>query len=372
LAASDELLLEELVDYLQDYLIEQQKCWVQHNSVLILNKFARCKKLQDFCFETICGNSKPFITSKTFFSLNKDILYNLLKRDDFQIEDDVAWDCLIKWGIEQTPGLESVKSKWNGEDYEALKKTLNQFIPLIRFVGISPISFLCKIQPYKDIFPDHIYKEVEDFYFKGILPKITNLPPRIGIFESKIIKPKLANIIVNWINKTNHRTINDSYNKFRLIYHKNYFNRIDNSSFKNKCNGQVASLVLIKPLFSHKIFGGYSSIGFNSIRDNNLLHKDGKRKYYYSSDNFIFSFEDGEDTQNMKISRVLNHSKAILDQYNNGFNFGDTLYMEDDDLFVNNKYDGNYGNYEYNLDTNENFMIEEIEAFIVVKQPFIY
>jgi hypothetical protein len=286
-------------------------------------------------------------------------------------------------GIEQTPGLNGDRSQWSDEDYGALKNALNQFIPLIRFVGISPIDFLCKVQPYKVIFPDHIYKEVEDFYFKGILPKTITLPPRIGIFESKIIKPKLANIIVSWINKKNDRTINDSYYKFKLIYHEDYYG-IDNSSFKNKCNGQIASLVLIKPLFSDKVFGGYSSIGFNSIEDNNLLFKDGKRKYYYSSDNFIFSFEDSEDTQNMKISRVLNHSKAILDQYNNGFNFGDTLYMKDDDLFVNNKYDGNYRNYEYNLDTNENygnyeynldtkgnFMIEEIEAFIVVKQPFI-
>ncbi|RGB42337.1 hypothetical protein C1646_662322 [Rhizophagus diaphanus] len=367
LAASDELLLEELVEYLQDYLIEQKKSWVQQNSVLILNKFASCKKLHNFCFETICENSQPFITSKTFFSLNKDILYSLLERDDFQIEDDVAWDCLIKWGIEQTPGLRnenSVKSNWNDENYEALKNTLNQFIPLIRFVGISPIDFLNKVQPYKDIFPDNIYKEIEDFYFKGVLPTITILPPRIGIFESKIIKPKLANIIVNWINKKDYRTINDSYCKFKLIYHNTNYNRINNHSFKTKCNGQVASLVLIKPLFSKKVFGGYSSIGFNSIGDNNLIFKDGDDKYYYSSDNFIFSFENGDDTQNMKISCVLNHSKAISDEYNYGFNFGGSLYMKNGNLCVNNK----CGNYNDNLGDNGNYMIKEIETFIVDKQ----
>jgi hypothetical protein len=34
-----------------------------------------------------------------------------------------------------------------------------------------------------------------------IFPKITTLPPRIGNFDSKIIKPKLAKIIIKWINK---------------------------------------------------------------------------------------------------------------------------------------------------------------------------
>jgi hypothetical protein len=55
-------------------------------------------------------------------------------------------------GIEQTPGLNGDRSQWSDEDYGALKNALNQFIPLIRFVGISPIDFLCKVQPYKVIF----------------------------------------------------------------------------------------------------------------------------------------------------------------------------------------------------------------------------
>src|ERR1051325_1509572 len=139
LVASDELLLEELFKHVQDHLIKKQTAWVRQNFVLVLHtvfKLSSCKKLQDYCLESICTNPHPFITSKEFPSLDDEILYGLLKRDDLQIEEIVVWDHLMKWGIEQTPGLGSKnkdRSKWNHKDFEALKKTLGKFIPLIRF-----------------------------------------------------------------------------------------------------------------------------------------------------------------------------------------------------------------------------------------------
>ena len=112
-----------------------------------------------------------FITSKSFFSLH-----------DFQI--DVVWDCLIKWGIEQTPGLGSEngdKSKWNDENYKALTKTLDQIFPLIRFVEISRTDFFDKIRPYKTtIILIHIYNEIEKFYYKDTLPKNLSSSVRIN------------------------------------------------------------------------------------------------------------------------------------------------------------------------------------------------
>ncbi|PKK71662.1 BTB-domain-containing protein [Rhizophagus irregularis] len=366
LIASDELLLEELVEYLQEYLIQQQKNWVQQNSVFILNKFASYKKLQDYCLESACEDSQPFITSKNSLLLDKDFLYSILERNDLQIKEIDAWNYLIKWGIEQTPGLESENndvSKWTNENYKNLEKTLRQFIPLIRFTEISPIDFFVKVRPYKDIIPNHIYDEVEDFYYKGIIPETINLPHRVGKIESKIIKSKHANIIINWINKKGLRTINDPHYEFKLIY-RGSDDGINNNSFKNKCKGQIASLVVIKVQGSEKIFGGYSSIGFNSI-GNLLLIKNNKGwPSYYSLNNFIFSFENIKDTHNMKISRVINSSKAILDYYDNGFNFGQgSLCMKYQNLYVNNR----NGIYENNLNTDIVYTIEEIETFNVIR-----
>ncbi|PKY37469.1 BTB-domain-containing protein [Rhizophagus irregularis] len=122
-----------------------------------------CKKLQDHCLESICVDPQQFITSKDFPSIDKDILYRFLERDDLQIEEI---------------------------------KTLNQFIPLIRFSEINSADFFDKVRPYKQIIPQYIYEEIMEFYMKNTLPKTT---PRIRnhYIDSKIIKSKFINIISN-------------------------------------------------------------------------------------------------------------------------------------------------------------------------------
>jgi hypothetical protein len=210
LVTTDELLLEELFEHVQDYLIKKQTAWVQENLFLVLHiafKITRCKILQDYCLEFICSDLvRPFITSENFLLLEKDALYGLLKRDDLHSDEIVIWDSLIKWGIEQTPGLGSENSdrtKWNNENYEALKKTLNQHIPLIRFVGISPAEYFDKVRPYKAIIPNRICEEIEEFYFTGTLLRNTTLPPRNRKrhTEANIIRTKFVSMIMNFFEK---------------------------------------------------------------------------------------------------------------------------------------------------------------------------
>ena len=108
LIASDELLLEELFEYVQDYLIEKQNSWVHENFVLVLSavfKLANGKKLQDYCLESIYKDPLPFMSSKTFPSLNKEFFLGLLKRDDLQVKEAAVWDCgvlnkLLIWEAE--------------------------------------------------------------------------------------------------------------------------------------------------------------------------------------------------------------------------------------------------------------------------------
>ena len=131
LIASDELLLEELFNHIQDYLIQKQASWIREDIFLVMKttlNVANCQKLYEHCITTVCKNPQPFFTSKKFPSLGKDNLFNLLERYDLKIKEIVAWDYLIHWGIEQTPGLGNKninRAKWNQENFEALKETLN-------------------------------------------------------------------------------------------------------------------------------------------------------------------------------------------------------------------------------------------------------
>ncbi len=358
LIASQQLLLKELFKHIQYHLIE---------------------------------NPLPTFYSNDFLSLDKNILLDLLKSDHLQIEEIVAWDCLIKWSVEQTPGLGSKnnnRNKWNHEDFEALKKTLNQFIPFIRFVNISPADFFDKVRPYQTIFPPHIYEEVVEFYFKDTLPKKTTLPPRIGKLVSTIIKPRLASIIANWIdgNDSTVFSYNNKY-KFNLIYSKSR-GGFDRYIFLNRCNGKGPFVILIK-VQSKKIYGGYNP---TADKEEKFEYKDKVDKYKvekvdYShidySHSFIFSFENDQDIHNMKIGRAINTNMFIQDNewtilghgqnlnsrenYSNyyneiNFNFGNHLYISGQNLCLNNC--GNYNDIFNNV--NFSLPIEEIEVFSVV------
>ncbi len=174
---------------------------------------------------------------------------------------------------------------------------MKNFIPLIQFYSIP-----------SDDFYDKVHEKIIEYY-------LVEQPN-----ESEIIKPRIATIIVNWIdrNDSNVLTINCKY-KFTLIYSKSR-DGFDYMAFHNKCNGKEPFIVLIK-LQSKKIYGGYSPIGYALRRG----------QWLTSSDSFIFSFENDQDILNMKIDRVIDES------YEGYFyNFGNHLYIWNQLLCLDN------------------------------------
>src|SRR6266498_2713138 len=120
LLASDELLIEELINFVQNCLIEYQDEWLRNNFVKFLHtvfQLESYKKLQDYWLESICEYPEPFFNSPDFPTLKKTILLELIKRDDLLIEEIELWNCLIKWGLAQTSELKEKSitdlSKWN-------------------------------------------------------------------------------------------------------------------------------------------------------------------------------------------------------------------------------------------------------------------
>src|SRR3954452_10612474 len=108
LVTSDELLIEELVVFVQKYLIEKQTEWLRQNFVEVLHAvfpLINCKQLYDYCLDSICDNPEPFFKSENFLTLEKDIFLELLKRKDLLIDEIELWNHLIEWGITQTSEL---------------------------------------------------------------------------------------------------------------------------------------------------------------------------------------------------------------------------------------------------------------------------
>src|SRR3954463_16656931 len=106
LVASDELLLHELHNAIQDYLLLHKADWLQQNFALIhktVFQLEFSKGLQEFCLETICEEPPVIFKSKDFTNLEEEVLISLLVRSDLDMEEAVIWDHLLEWGIAQNP-----------------------------------------------------------------------------------------------------------------------------------------------------------------------------------------------------------------------------------------------------------------------------
>ncbi|SRR6266511_1510919 len=88
LVISDELLLEELFQYVQTYFIRNETNWIHQNLILVMKtifNLPNYEKLQRHCIASFCENPLPIISSNDFLSLDKGILFSLLKRDNLNI-----------------------------------------------------------------------------------------------------------------------------------------------------------------------------------------------------------------------------------------------------------------------------------------------
>ncbi|PKY15744.1 BTB-domain-containing protein [Rhizophagus irregularis] len=302
LVASDELLIDELVTFIQNYLIENQIEWLINNYVKVIHtifKLESCKHLLDYCLESICNDPEPFFNSPEFLTLEKNILLELIKRDDLQIDEIESWNNIIKWGIAQTSELDNKNitdlDKWNKEDFISLKNTLDPFITHIRFFDISSKDFHNKIRPIKKVLPKTLFEDILSFYLTEIQPE-NSLPPRCGkvTIDSIIIKSNHAAILANWTqrNDANARIPKDKYN-FDLIY-RGSRDGFSITTMRNKCNRKGVTILVIKVRENGIIIGGYNPFG------------------------------DGKNFKKVKISRVTNGKNAIYesDSRNIALNFG--------------------------------------------------
>src|SRR6266498_4075453 len=207
LAAASELSLQELITHLQSFLIENKKNWMEQNFNLIQqtsfenNSFL---KLQNFCKELMSKEPEKIFKSIDFISISEKSLISLIQHENFQMSDIQVWEHVLKWGIAQNPELPSDPSNYSKDDFNALKNTLQQCIPFIKFYNLTSIEFFNKVYPYKKIIP----KELRDNIFKHYLdndhePK--NKPLNISKeISSKSIDPRIitiqhAELISKWI-----------------------------------------------------------------------------------------------------------------------------------------------------------------------------
>ncbi|RIB12030.1 hypothetical protein C2G38_2201794 [Gigaspora rosea] len=302
-----ELLFDELAKHLETHLIETEAHWLRLNFTRIYQKIFQNDKLQElqkWCNDVVVKHPNKVFESQDFSSLQENALVSLICRDDLQMKEVKIWNHIIKWGIDQNPGLPTNPENWSSENFLALKTTLRNCLPHIRYFQISGDDIIDNVRPYKKILEKNLWKDITD---KLISPnrQVSSiiLPPRI------ISTPKLPNrntepfsAVIN----ESHAAEIASWDGFTA------------DSFWKLCNKQKHLVVVIKVKGTDEILGGYNYVGWDYPTS---LYKN-------CNDSFIFSLKNCA-IQNSILSRVIKPEHAIkcLDNFGPLFSGGCDLLM---------------------------------------------
>jgi hypothetical protein len=376
LAAADQLYLQELVDYLQKYLIVNKAEWMeQHFGLTYQTSFQSNSlfELQRFCIERMTKFPQKIFKSFDFTLLFENSLISLIKRDDLQMKETEIWENVLKWGLAQNPTLISDPDTWTDDDFKAMENTLQHCLPLIRFFSLSSEEFVQKVHPYKKLLKPQLYDELFKSYLDStiepnndiLLPRSRNIE---GIIDSKIVNINTVSLISRWIDKMD---INSKFAYTRELYLQYEFKLLLRGSrdgftpkrFHESCNNIPHTVSFIKIRGTEEIIGGYNPFIWKS-------HNDGE--WGETKDSFIFSFKNKNNFKNPILSHVINTDRALF--YHSGcgptFDYDLLLCMEEnDDLGEYDCCKCEPNSYEKKIrDTEDIFSIEDYEVFQIIKK----
>ncbi|GET60585.1 BTB/POZ protein [Rhizophagus irregularis DAOM 181602=DAOM 197198] len=110
LIAANELSLQELIPYLQSFLIENKANWMEQNFNLIYqtsfeNDFF--SELQKYCTDLMTKEPNKIFNSLNFSSIPEKLLITIIQNDNLQMSEIQVWEHVLKWGHAQHPELPS-------------------------------------------------------------------------------------------------------------------------------------------------------------------------------------------------------------------------------------------------------------------------
>jgi hypothetical protein len=397
LVASGELGLLELTNYIQSFLIKRKQTWIEKNiDLLYKTSFENDSflELQNFCNNLILRDPDKLFKSSNFPSIPEKLLLLLLKSDNnHQTKEIQIWENVLKWGIvNNNDELPNNIKDFSKDNFNSLKNTLQQFIPLIKFYNLNSKEFLDKVYPYKKILPkelrenlikhflspngnnndnnnlnhDHnqiLNKQQQQQQSYSINKEINTTTISKEFIDSKIITLKHAELISSWID-SDKLTTTTHYFKLLIRGSRDGFSP---KKFHEICDNQPNTVTIIKVKYKNEILGGYNQIPWNS--DLMMLNDDSSTT---TKNNFIFSFknkdnhDDDDILKNYILSRVKNEKQAINNWFIHGPSFGDGDLTLSGDKYYNDNY-CKKSSYEKSIrETESKFSVEEYEVFKVL------
>ncbi|GBC00304.1 hypothetical protein RclHR1_38000001, partial [Rhizophagus clarus] len=169
LISVDEINIQILINYIQEYLIKDRDGYIQANSIEILEKVYQNNAFTDLrnnCIKKICENPERLLNSNHFTSLQTPLLELLFQRDDLSLDEIDIWKSLIRWCLaqDQTRNISQDPTQWNSDESTIMERTIHRFIPLVRFYHISPNNFAVEVYPFREIIPNNFIDNMVQFH----------------------------------------------------------------------------------------------------------------------------------------------------------------------------------------------------------------
>ncbi|EXX65184.1 hypothetical protein RirG_135660 [Rhizophagus irregularis DAOM 197198w] len=364
LIAVDELNIQQLISYIQEYLIEHQTEFLHQNQTGILETIYQHETFTDlwnFCLEKICEEPEILFNSDKFINLKAPLLELLIKRDDLNMEEIEIWEGLLKWCFAQQNMIND-PTKWSKDDAIKIERSLHRFIPLIRFYDIKPTDFFYKVYCYKEILPQDLIHNLLEFHIVPNAEIKTNVAPSRKSnlkfkLDSTLIESNHIPLFASWIDRKDPSyKKNDIPYELKLLYRSSR-DGFDAASFHRNCDNKGATIWIAKIQGTTQLIGGYNPLDWG-----------GNCGWKNTTDSFLFNITDGKNISTAKLSYVNNNNArcAIYCQDAQGPHMGN-LYCTGTNSWI--VYKHSYVNLTYpKIDIPERFMVENYEVFQVIKK----
>jgi len=327
LEGANKLGLNTFCTAIGDYLIKQHEQWIKQNILTVYNYAASTNSLQrlvDFCNQLMLSSPDIILKSDNMADLPKAIFIGLLKNDELNMDEGDVWMSAVQWAINQISGVTITDNpaNWSSTDVNAVKNTLAECIPHIRFFNISSEAFNEKVVPYIELLPRELRSDLLYYHLQNnYKPKTQMLPQRKGQLpdvDSVVINKQQASCILQKIAES---TQSDRVEqvparkqiapyKLILLYRESRDNSNNNDEktmakkFRQMCTNKGPTVAVGRVKDTEEILGGYNPLSWGT--------GDNRNRYVSTRESFIFSLNK-DDIEKSIVSFVKNEQKAIFE-----------------------------------------------------------
>jgi hypothetical protein len=196
-------------------------------------------------------NAEAIVKSDAFLALKKDAVAALVKGDGLDVEEYALFEAVIAWGKAE------LKRQKIDDDSKALKKVLEDILPLVRLPCLSITQIVSNLASSGLVDSEMILKlcsyagtTKEEDRKKISLPfKTTPREPKTMVKESKLLDRKY--------HKELKKMFDNKKVKLTLLW-RGSRDGFDCSTFHRLCDNKGATLMVAKSNSYNHIFGGYN------------------------------------------------------------------------------------------------------------------